>query len=115
MIRTKGEAGTGDVVEAVRHVRSVQGQIKRLVALDEDEVYVFAKEVSRGTRAEGHHKGQRGGRGGRIGSWVSAAYRGRECMAVWSMVVTVEIEGGEGTEEGGGGGLAWDPRMWALP
>lgn len=45
MIRTKGEAGTGDVVEAVKHVRSVQGEIRKLKALDADEVYVFAKEV----------------------------------------------------------------------
>ncbi|CAI7776458.1 unnamed protein product [Closterium sp. NIES-53] len=45
MIRTKGEAGTGDVIEAVRHVRSVQGEIRRLKALDEDELYVFAKEL----------------------------------------------------------------------
>ncbi|CAI7854898.1 unnamed protein product [Closterium sp. NIES-54] len=46
MIRTKGEAGTGDVIEAVRHVRSVQGEIRRLKALDEDELYVFAKEFA---------------------------------------------------------------------
>lgn len=45
MIRTKGEAGTGDVVEAVRHVRSVQGEIRRLVTMDDDELYVFAKEI----------------------------------------------------------------------
>eukprot|EP00475_Leptophrys_vorax_P031523 TRINITY_DN4773_c0_g1_i1.p1 TRINITY_DN4773_c0_g1~~TRINITY_DN4773_c0_g1_i1.p1 ORF type:complete len:313 (+),score=31.97 TRINITY_DN4773_c0_g1_i1:74-1012(+) len=45
MIRTKGEAGTGDVIEAVRHVRSVQGEIRRLKAMDDDEVYVFAKEI----------------------------------------------------------------------
>mmetsp|Transcript_8702 Transcript_8702/g.27420 ORF Transcript_8702/g.27420 Transcript_8702/m.27420 type:complete len:303 (+) Transcript_8702:45-953(+) len=44
MLRTKGEAGTGNVVEAVRHLRAVQGDIRRLVAMDEDEVYVFAKE-----------------------------------------------------------------------
>eukprot|EP00897_Mesotaenium_endlicherianum_P008595 jgi/Mesen1/7764/ME000408S06873 len=45
MIRTKGEAGTGDVVEAVRHVRSVQGDIRRLKTMDDDELYVFAKEI----------------------------------------------------------------------
>jgi pyridoxal 5'-phosphate synthase pdxS subunit len=46
MIRTKGEAGTGNVVEAMRHVRAVQGGIRQLMTMDEDEIYVFAKEVS---------------------------------------------------------------------
>merc|ERR1711924_519102 len=45
MIRTKGEAGTGNVVEAVRHTRSVGGQIRKLQSMDEDELYVFAKEI----------------------------------------------------------------------
>eukprot|EP00244_Chara_vulgaris_P011897 TRINITY_DN604_c0_g1_i1.p1 TRINITY_DN604_c0_g1~~TRINITY_DN604_c0_g1_i1.p1 ORF type:complete len:317 (-),score=76.78 TRINITY_DN604_c0_g1_i1:1041-1991(-) len=45
MIRTKGEAGTGDIVEAVRHVRAVMGDIRRLQSMDEDELYVFAKEL----------------------------------------------------------------------
>ena len=45
MIRTKGEAGTGDVVEAVRHVRAVQGEIRRLTTMDDDELFVYAKEV----------------------------------------------------------------------
>jgi pyridoxal 5'-phosphate synthase pdxS subunit len=45
MIRTKGEAGTGDVVEAVRHMRTIMGQIRRLQTLDEDELYVIAKEL----------------------------------------------------------------------
>merc|ERR1719356_1032659 len=45
MMRTKGEAGTGDVVEAVRHTRSVGGQIRKLQSMDEDELYVFAKEI----------------------------------------------------------------------
>lgn len=44
MLRTKGEAGTGNIVEAVRHARAVQGQIKHVIAMDEDELYVFAKE-----------------------------------------------------------------------
>ena len=39
MIRTKGEAGTGDVVEAVRHMRTIMGQIRNLSSLDEDELY----------------------------------------------------------------------------
>lgn len=43
MIRTKGEAGTGNVVEAVRHARAVLGEIKKLTVMDEDELYTFAK------------------------------------------------------------------------
>ncbi|NPV85348.1 MAG: pyridoxal 5'-phosphate synthase lyase subunit PdxS [Anaerolineae bacterium] len=45
MIRTKGEAGTGDVVEAVRHARTVLGEIRRLQALAEEEVMAFAKQI----------------------------------------------------------------------
>lgn len=45
-IRTKGEAGTGNVVEAVRHARAVAGDIRRLRAMDENEVYTFAKEIA---------------------------------------------------------------------
>lgn len=45
MIRTKGEAGTGNVVEAVRHTRAVQGAIRQLQTMDDDELYVYAKEL----------------------------------------------------------------------
>ncbi|MGA8830072.1 MAG: pyridoxal 5'-phosphate synthase lyase subunit PdxS [Desulfomonilaceae bacterium] len=45
MIRTKGEAGTGDVVEAVRHARSVIGEIRRVSAMREDELASYAKEI----------------------------------------------------------------------
>ncbi|MGC8657510.1 MAG: pyridoxal 5'-phosphate synthase lyase subunit PdxS [Desulfomonilaceae bacterium] len=45
MIRTKGEAGTGDVVEAVRHARSVIGEIRRVSAMREDELAAYAKEI----------------------------------------------------------------------
>lgn len=45
MIRTKGEAGTGDVIEAVRHARSVLGDIRRLQNLPEEEVMTFSKEL----------------------------------------------------------------------
>lgn len=45
MIRTKGEAGTGDVVEAVRHARTVNGEIKRLTSMDEDELFTYAKNI----------------------------------------------------------------------
>ena len=44
MIRTKGEAGTGNVVEAVRHCRAVMGDIRRLCAMDEDEVFVSPRK-----------------------------------------------------------------------
>ncbi len=44
MIRTKGEAGTGNVVEAVRHARSVLGSIRTLVATPAEELMAFAKE-----------------------------------------------------------------------
>ena len=43
MLRTKGEAGTGNVVEAVRHARAVQRDIRRLTTMDPDELYVAAK------------------------------------------------------------------------
>jgi pyridoxal 5'-phosphate synthase pdxS subunit len=46
MIRTKGEAGTGDVVEAVRHARSVLGEIKRVVNMPEEELMSYAKQIS---------------------------------------------------------------------
>ncbi len=46
MIRTKGEPGTGNVVEAVRHCRVVMGQIRRLCAMPEDEVPGFARELA---------------------------------------------------------------------
>lgn len=45
MIRTKGEAGTGDVVEAVRHARTVLGQIRHLQVMPEEEVMAFAKQL----------------------------------------------------------------------
>ncbi|MBS1718764.1 MAG: pyridoxal 5'-phosphate synthase lyase subunit PdxS [Armatimonadetes bacterium] len=44
MIRTKGEAGTGDVVEAVRHMRAITSQIRVVQNAREDELYVLAKE-----------------------------------------------------------------------
>ena len=45
MIRTKGEAGTGNVVEAVRHARAVNSEIRRLTTMDEDELFAYAKEI----------------------------------------------------------------------
>ena len=45
MIRTKGEAGTGNVVEAVRHARHLHAELRRLQNLDEDELFVAAKDL----------------------------------------------------------------------
>ncbi len=45
MIRTKGEPGTGDIVQAVRHMRAMQNEIKRISSLDERELYNVAKEL----------------------------------------------------------------------
>jgi pyridoxal 5'-phosphate synthase pdxS subunit len=45
MIRTKGEAGTGDVVEAVRHARTVLGEIRRLTSMAPEEMMAYAKEI----------------------------------------------------------------------
>lgn len=44
MLRTKGEPGTGNIVEAVRHMRKVQAQIREVVAMSDDELMVYAKE-----------------------------------------------------------------------
>merc|ERR1712019_166435 len=46
MLRTKGEAGTGNIVEAVRHARTVQKEIKALTVLNQDELYVAAKNIN---------------------------------------------------------------------
>lgn len=45
MMRTKGEAGTGDVVEAVRHARAVMREIRRVTTMDETELFTYAKEI----------------------------------------------------------------------
>ena len=45
MIRTKGEAGTGNVVEAVRHMRAVMDDMRKLAALPQEELPAFAKEI----------------------------------------------------------------------
>ena len=46
MIRTKGEAGTGNVVEAVRHMRAVMSDIRRVQSMPQDELAAFAKEIA---------------------------------------------------------------------
>jgi len=45
MIRTKGEAGTGDIVEAVRHIRTLHREIRMVQNLDDDELFTFAKDI----------------------------------------------------------------------
>lgn len=45
MLRTKGEPGTGNIVEAVRHMREVQGQVRQLISMSYDEIMTFAKEL----------------------------------------------------------------------
>lgn len=44
-IRTKGEAGTGNVVEAVRHSRTVLGEIRRITVMSEEELYAYSKDI----------------------------------------------------------------------
>jgi pyridoxal 5'-phosphate synthase pdxS subunit len=46
MLRTKGEAGTGNVVEAVRHLRTIRAEIRRLSSMDTDELYAAAKQLA---------------------------------------------------------------------
>ena len=46
MIRTKGEAGTGNVIEAVRHMRMVTGSIKHLAEMDDEELYILSEEYT---------------------------------------------------------------------
>jgi pyridoxal 5'-phosphate synthase pdxS subunit len=46
MIRTKGEPGTGDVVQAVRHMRKINAQIQEVVSMREDELYVRARDLA---------------------------------------------------------------------
>jgi len=45
MIRTKGEAGTGDVVEAVRHIRTLHKEMRMVQMMDDDELFTYAKEI----------------------------------------------------------------------
>ena len=45
MIRTKGEPGTGNIVEAVRHMRMVMGEIRTIQGLDEEEIWKYARKI----------------------------------------------------------------------
>jgi pyridoxal 5'-phosphate synthase pdxS subunit len=59
MIRTKGEAGTGNIVEAVRHMRTVMQQVRRVINMPDEEIYTYAKEIGapvclvKGIKADG--------------------------------------------------------------
>lgn len=46
MIRTKGEAGTGDVIQAVRHIRTIQSEMRKIQSMREDELFNTAKELA---------------------------------------------------------------------
>ena len=46
MIRTKGEAGTGNIVQAVRHMREINREIQRISVLTDDEIFSYAKELA---------------------------------------------------------------------
>src|SRR5437016_8934268 len=59
MIRSKGEAGTGNIVEAVRHLRSILGDIRRITVADEAERYGWAKELRAPVELV-HEVGERG-------------------------------------------------------
>ena len=60
MIRTKGEPGTGDIVQAVRHMRKMQSEIRRVQSMNEDELYEAAKQlqVPYDHLVEVHHNGK---------------------------------------------------------
>ncbi len=45
MLRTKGEPGTGNIVEAVRHMRRVNSEVSRLTVMNDDEIMTFAKDL----------------------------------------------------------------------
>lgn len=47
MLRTKGEPGTGNIVEAVRHMRRVNSEVSRLTVMNDDEIMTFAKDLDR--------------------------------------------------------------------
>ncbi len=70
MIRSKGEAGTGDVSNATTHMRKIGGEIRRLTSLSEDELFVAAKELQ-----APYELVRRGGAGGQAAG--DAVHRGR--------------------------------------
>ena len=81
MIRTKGEPGTGDVVQAVRHMRMMQSEIRRLVSMSADELFDAAKElrVPYDLVLYVHENGRRSCNSRRRFSYDAAWRRGRIC------------------------------------
>ena len=59
MIRSKGEAGTGDIVEAVRHMRRINGEIRRLTVLGEEELPAAAKDLGAPLEARSRRRSRR--------------------------------------------------------
>ena len=110
MIRTKGEAGTGDIVNAVTHMRSVFGHIRRLGALREEELYAEAKELRapyelgqvgrRERQAAGGHLHRRRDRDSRRRRALHAARRGRRLRRLRDLQVRRPIAAGEGDRRG---------------
>ena len=110
MIRTKGEAGTGDIVNAVTHMRAVFGGIRRLGSLREDELYSEAKNLQRPGRARavgGRARaaagrdlhGRRHRDSGRRGP-LHAARRGRRLRRLGNLQVVRPLDACEGDRRG---------------
>ena len=89
MIRTKGEPGTGDVVQAVRHMRAMNSEIRRVQNLREDELYEAAKQLKvpvQWTSPGCQFRGRRCGYPGGCGSDDAAGRRGSLCW-IWYLQV----------------------------
>lgn len=56
MLRTKGEAGSGNIVEAVRHMRAIQKELKRITVLDDEEIIGYAKNIGSSPELVSHVK-----------------------------------------------------------
>jgi len=95
MIRTKGEAGTGDIVNAVTHMRAVFGGIRRLGSLHEDELYSEAKNLQAPTDLHG----RRDCHSGRCRA-VHAARRRRRLRRLGHLQVGGSVDAGEGDRRG---------------
>ena len=96
MLRTKGEAGTGNVVEAVRHARAVHREIRMLQSMDDNEVFVFAKEIQAPLSLVMKVK--------ELGRLPIVNFAAGGWCCGWRVEGTGTVPGGVG---GGGGGGAW--------
>ena len=109
MIRTKGEAGTGDVVEAVRHMRTVMKQIRRTQGMGDDELTAYAKEigasvdllleVKRLGRLPVVNFAAGGSRNARRRRADDALGRGRRIRGVWDFQVRRPVGASEGDRQ----------------